>query len=173
MNIVLIGFMGVGKTTIGRKLARRLGYYFLDMDHQIEQEQGCSIAEIFDYAGESCFRNLETQLLQRLISVHNTVLSTGGGIITTEGNIQLMKKIGKLVYLKAPVEVILARLENDTKRPLLRTENAEEKIRTLLEKRSPLYAQADYVFESDQTPIPMIITQIILAITAVDTVSEK
>ena len=161
MNIVLIGFMGSGKTTIGSKLARRLGYYFLDMDAQIESEQGCSVREIFNYAGEAHFRALETQLLKRLIDLKNTVISTGGGVVTMDGNLGLMKQIGKLIYLKVPLEELLHRLKQDTKRPLLQSEDAEQKIRALLQQRSPLYEQADYIIEANQTSPQIVTTQII------------
>ena len=93
MNIILIGFMGAGKTTVGRKLANRLGYFFLDTDQQIEKQQGCTIEEIFRYAGEATFRDLETKLLENLQSVRNTILSTGGGMFIHSKNQELLKDI--------------------------------------------------------------------------------
>lgn len=161
MNILLIGFMGVGKTTIGRKLARRLGYFFIDMDKEIEYAQKCSIVDIFKYAGEAHFRKLETELLNQLSSVNNTVISTGGGIVTTDGNIELMKNIGKVVYLNTPLDVLLPRLQNDNQRPLLHTEDAEAKIRSLMTVRAPLYEQADHIIDTNDHPPQQVVSQII------------
>ncbi|MBF0289162.1 MAG: shikimate kinase [SAR324 cluster bacterium] len=161
MNLVLIGFMGVGKTTIGRKLAKRLGYHFLDMDEQIEIEQKCSIPEIFAEQGEAYFRKLETKLLQQLVSVQNTVVATGGGVVTAKDNFELMKKIGTVIYLDTPVENIIDRVKRSQNRPLLQIENPEEKIHSLLEQRIPLYRQADQIIETDNLLPQRIISQII------------
>lgn len=148
MNVILIGFMGGGKTTIGRKLARRLGYHFLDMDEQIENEQKCKISEIFAQKGEKAFRYLETQLLKRLLSVQNTVIATGGGVIVTEENIDLMKRIGTVIYIKASIEDIIERVTRSQHRPLLSNGNPEERVRTLIAQRTPMYEQADQVIET-------------------------
>ena len=93
MNIVLIGFMGAGKTTIGRKTAARLGYWFVDMDYQIERSQNARVTEIFEKHGQQYFRALETKLLKQLTKVENTVVATGGGVLTTEGNLALINQI--------------------------------------------------------------------------------
>jgi len=154
--------MGTGKTTIGRKLAKRLGYHFIDMDTQIEFEQGCNISDLFEYGGEECFRRLETELLKRLASVRNTVISTGGGIVTTEGNIDLMKKMGKVIYLKSSVEDIIERTREDRRRPLLKVETDPEiKIRSLMEERDPLYTQANVVIETESSSPYRITSEII------------
>ena len=161
MNLIMIGFMGVGKTTIGRKLAQRLGYHFLDMDDQIENEQQCSISEIFDQRGEAYFRHLETELLLKLSSVQNTVIATGGGVVTREGNFDLMKKFGTVIYLKTSVEDIIERVKRSYHRPLLQIENPEEKIHALLDERTPLYEQADQIIETKDLS-PQSITSLII-----------
>ncbi len=161
MNLIMIGFMGVGKTMIGRKLANRLGYHFLDMDEQIEKEQKCSISEIFENQGEDYFRRLEVKLLLKLSSIQNTVIATGGGAVATEGNFDLMKKYGTVIYLKISVEDIMERLKNSHHRPLLQTENPQKKIHALFEKRIPLYEQADHIIETKNLP-PQRITSLII-----------
>lgn len=161
MNVVLIGFMGGGKTTIGRKLARRLGYHFLDMDEHIEKEENRKIAEIFVQEGEEVFRQLENQLLKRLQSIENTVIATGGGVIVKDGNIDLLKRIGRVFYLKTPVEEILERVTRAQHRPLLNEENPEQKVKTLLAQRTPFYEQADCIVETQNLPPHRVTSQII------------
>ncbi len=148
MNLILIGMMGGGKTTIGRKLANRLGYHFLDMDEQIESDQNCSISEIFSHQGEEYFRHLETKLLNRLLLAQNTVIATGGGVVVSEGNFDVMKRIGTIIYIKTSIEDIKLRLKSTLHRPLLQTANPEERIHMLLLQRAPLYEQADQIVET-------------------------
>ena len=162
MNIVLTGFMGVGKTTIGRKLSLRLGYFFIDTDEYIENEQGCSIRDIFQYAGESCFRDLETCLLKKLQHIQNTVLSTGGGIILRAENRKLLRELGKVVYLQISAEILSKRLRQDQSRPLLKTEEyPQQKIHSMLLERSPLYEQADVAVQTINGHPNQIVTRII------------
>ncbi|MCP4752825.1 MAG: shikimate kinase [Proteobacteria bacterium] len=161
MNIVLIGFMGSGKTTIGRKLAVRLGYGFVDTDHWIEREQKLKITRIFEVYGEPHFRSLETDLLERLTTVGNTVVATGGGILVTPGNLELIRKIGSSVYLKAGVEEIFERVSRNTKRPLLQTENPLQKIVELLEERKHLYMQAEHIIDTGSFRMGSIVSKII------------
>ncbi len=172
MNIFLIGFMGSGKTSVGWRLSQRLGYYFLDMDQQIEKEERCKISQLFKEKGESFFRQLETQLLSRLVSLQNTVVSTGGGIVTTEGNLEIMKRIGKVVYLKLSPEAVYQRLKYDTSRPLLQTENVEEQIRALLEKRESLYAQANSIVGVQDRSVNQITSQIIHSLGSASSVEK-
>ena len=161
MNIVLIGFMGCGKTTIGRKLAVRLGYRFIDTDYQIEKEQNTRVKEIFSKQGETHFRTLETDLLQRLTRVNNTIVATGGGILTTPGNLEIIHKIGKSVYLKACVEDIFERISRNDKRPMLQTENPLQTVITLLDKRQGYYEQADYTINTASLKMGNIVSRII------------
>ena len=143
MNVVLVGFMASGKSSVGKRVARRLGYNFLDTDHFIEAELGCSISEIFSIQGEPYFRKLETRLLQNLPRLENHVIATGGGIVTTPGNMALLKHIGVVVFLNADIEDIISRLERDTRRPMVQGGELRERVTTLLDKRLDLYREAD------------------------------
>jgi shikimate kinase len=164
MNIILIGFMGAGKTTVGRKLANRLGYFFLDTDQQIEKQQGCTIEEIFRYAGEATFRDLETKLLGNLQNVHNTILSTGGGMFLRSENQVFLKGIGKTVYLQVDRETLEQRLQCDLNRPLLQKPNWQENVNQMLQQREPAYLTADLTVEAQEGPPNVMVSRIIEAI---------
>lgn len=150
-NIILIGFMGCGKTSVGGKLSRAFGWRFLDTDQLLEEEFGCTISEFFDREGEEEFRCRETQLLKRLCSEpEEMIVSTGGGMPLRTENAALLKQLGTVFYLKASEEATIARLAGDTTRPLLAWDGREEKIRRLLGERAPKYAAAsDYIIETD------------------------
>jgi len=148
MNVVLIGFMASGKTSIGRRLARRLGYHLLDCDHFIEEQLGCTIAELFERRGEPYFRELETRLARRLPALENTVIATGGGMPIAPGNLDLLRRAGPVVFIKADPEDILKRLERDTRRPKVQGGNVRETALGLLEARLPIYSQADFTVAS-------------------------
>ena len=164
MNIILIGFMGAGKTTVGRKLANRLGYFFLDTDQQIEKQQGCTIEEIFRYAGEATFRDLETKLLENLQSVRNTILSTGGGMFIRSKNQELLKGIGKTVYLQVDIGILEQRLQCDLNRPLLQQPNWQENVNQMLQHREPIYLTADLTIKAQDGPPNVMVSRIIEAI---------
>lgn len=141
-NIVLIGFMGCGKTTIGRRLAQMLGYPFVDSDQLIEQKAGMPIPRIFETRGEGFFRVLEAAVLHELSApgAAPKIIATGGGIVTRKGNRRLLKQLGYLVWLKAPPEVIQERTRRNRDRPLLASEeDPRAKIDRLLAERDPLY----------------------------------
>lgn len=148
-RIVLIGFMGAGKTTIGRRLAKALSCEMIDTDEWIERKQGRKIKEIFEKDGENAFRDMETALLKELAeSKEMFVLSVGGGMPVREENRRLLQKIGKVVYLKATKAELLKRLSGDQKRPLLQGGSLEEKITSLMCAREDIYreiAQAELV----------------------------
>ena len=146
-NIVLIGFMGSGKSTVGRELHSRLGYELVDMDTVIEQRQGRPITRIFEENGEEYFRDLETGLLRELNDANpaRRILSTGGGVVGREENRELLRKMGYVVWLQAPVEVIAERTGRNRERPLLHTEDPLAKIEALLEKRKPWYAETAHL----------------------------
>ena len=148
MNIVLVGFMGSGKTAVGRRIAQRLGYGFLDTDHFIEQNFGCSIAELFEEKGEPFFREAETRMLERLPMLTNHVISTGGGMLATPGNPEKLKRAGLSIFLNADFEEILTRLERDTRRPKLREGELRETTARLLAERMPFYTQADIAIDT-------------------------
>jgi shikimate kinase len=148
MNVILIGFMASGKTSVGRRLAQRLGYNFLDTDQFIESELGCTIAEVFSIQGEAYFRKLESRLAARLHCLQNTVISTGGGLPITPGNLERLREAGSVVFIKASLEDILKRLERDVRRPMVQRGELRETVTSLLEERLPSYEQADLVVES-------------------------
>ena len=141
-RIVLMGFMGAGKTTIGKELARDLKCAFIDTDERIEQEQGRKISEIFEKHGEQAFRNMETDLLNRLQeSKEEFVLSIGGGMPVREENRALLRAIGTVVYLKTSKEEIIRRVSGDTNRPLLQGGALEEKVTSLMNARESIYTE--------------------------------
>ena len=140
-NIILIGFMGSGKTSVGQELAKQLGYHFLDTDAYIEKEEQQTIPSIFESKGEAYFRDRETQLLARLQpKLKDTVVSTGGGIPIREQNRELLRKLGYVVFLKASDETVIRRLRGDSNRPLLAGEALEDKVVRLQRERGPIYS---------------------------------
>jgi shikimate kinase len=150
-NIVLIGLMGCGKSTIGRKLQALLGYPLVDTDHLIEEKAGMTVAEIFARRGEPYFREVESAVLNELSAPGGPrrIIATGGGIIGRKANRKLLSQLGYVVWLQAPVDVILQRTGRNRDRPLLQTENPREKIERLLAERSPLYHEiADLELET-------------------------
>ena len=138
-NIILIGFMGSGKTTYGYQLSQRLGYTFVDTDKQIERQQQMPVSKIFEQEGEPYFRLLEKKMAIVLSNVEKTVVATGGGMIKAEENMENLKKNGIVVYLKATPQQIYENIGQDTNRPLLAGGDRMEKIQTLMEQRRPLY----------------------------------
>ena len=142
-NIILIGFMGCGKTNIGDRLAQKLSYRFLDTDQMIEQKERITINQIFALHGEEYFRSKETGLLQELLpELEHVVLSTGGGLLLRELNSKLLKEMGFVVYLKVSAETILKRLADDQTRPLLQGDDREKRIESLLDYRTPIYEKS-------------------------------
>ncbi len=161
MNIVLTGFMGSGKTEIGKRLARRLGYTFIDTDQLIEEKTGKSISEIFDKDGELFFRDTETQTLEKLTGINGYVISTGGGIVTREVNILHLKKIGFIIWLRASPETVYKRISAETHRPLLKVDNPLEQIKKLISQREQFYSKADFTIDTDLLDVDEIIDIII------------
>ena len=161
MNILLTGFMGAGKTTVGKKLAKRLGYLFIDTDREIEKEQGCSITEIFKYGGEECFRDLETDILQKLQTKQNLVIATGGGMVLRNENRSLMQSLGTRVYLKVEPQELMRRLKKDKKRPLLQKSKPEEHILEMLQQRKSIYEEAECIIDTTDLSPHQMVTEII------------
>ena len=149
-NIFLVGFMGAGKTTIGRILARTLGYRYCDSDKVIETKAGKTVSEIFSSQGESRFRELESETLNSLAGKEKQVIATGGGAVMREENREAMKKGGVTVYLKAPVSVIWERIRLSKTRPLLNVDNPLEAAEELLQKRAPFYESADLTIDTEK-----------------------
>ena len=139
-NIVLVGFMGCGKTTIARRLAREFGLKLVDTDELIvERAGGRSIPQIFAEEGEESFRRRETAVLQSLANQTGLVISTGGGIVTREENRSLLRSLGCVIWLTADTETVWERVRRHTGRPLLQTADPKQSIAAMLEERAPLY----------------------------------
>jgi len=153
-SVYLVGPPGAGKSTIGKMLASKLGFEFVDSDHIIEQRTGADISWIFDVEGESGFRDREQQVLSELSSRTGIVAATGGGIVLREENRSVLHALDAVVYLKASLKQLVARTSKDKKRPLLQVEDPENKIASLLEQRTPLYERvADFTIDTDgQSP---------------------
>ncbi len=141
-NLYLIGMMGAGKTTIGRQLASRLDYRFVDTDDLVEQAAGQPITRLFERAGEAAFRSLETQVLAQVSAHTRLVVATGGGIVTQPMNWSYLRH-GVVIWLDTPISVLVSRLAEDTSRPLLKDVDLTTKLETLLAERGDRYAQAD------------------------------
>jgi shikimate kinase len=141
-NLVLIGFMGSGKSSVGRELARRWGYRFIDTDAMIRHKYDLSIPDIFAKFGEPSFREAEYQALVRLQGIGSTVIATGGGIVTQPRNLPLLRSLGPVVWLSADQTTIVDRVGKSTHRPMLDQANPEESVTRLLAERAPLYRQA-------------------------------
>lgn len=154
-NIVLIGFMGTGKTSIAQALAKEYGYVRLDTDERIVREQGMTINEIFETKGEEEFRRIETALIRdELTKMTDMVISCGGGMPLRTENRALLKQAGTVVWLRTSVPELMKRLKGDTTRPLLACADPEARVRTLLAEREPLYAAAAdlTVFTDEKNP---------------------
>lgn len=141
-NIVLVGFMGSGKSSIGRLLARRLGFQFLDTDQLVIDRAGMEISDIFARYGEPAFREMETSVLLSVSHLRRCVIATGGGAVLSEQNRMIMRQIGFVVGLTASEEVIFDRVSRNNKRPLLQTADPLETMRKLLASRAEAYAAA-------------------------------
>jgi len=148
-NVALIGFMGAGKTSVGRLVAENLGFEFLDTDELIQSRIGRTIADIFAKEGEPAFRALEKQVVQELSTRDRTVISTGGGLPTNAGNLTALKSFALVVCLWASPEKIWERVRNQSHRPLLHDTDPQKKIRELLAAREPFYKQADVLINTD------------------------
>ncbi|MDQ0921457.1 shikimate kinase [Paenibacillus sp. V4I5] len=148
-NIVLVGFMGTGKSTVGKKLAEQLGWFFQDSDAALEEEHQTSISDLFRIHGESHFRALESKALEHILARKGQVVATGGGAVLAECNRACMLQNGYVVALKASPEIIIQRVSSDTSRPLLQG-NLEERVHLLLEQRKSAYNFAHSVIDTTQ-----------------------
>ena len=149
-NLVLVGPMGAGKTSIGKRLATRLGLQFVDADQRLEQLAGATVATIFELEGESGFRQREAQLLGELLHGREQVIATGGGAVLSPATRELLRLHSFVVYIKVGIEQQLDRLARDHSRPLLAGGERREKLAALATVRGPLYESvADLVFDSD------------------------
>ena len=170
MKLFLIGYMGCGKSSLGKKLAKRADFEFVDMDSIIEQREGAPVADIFHYAGEEYFRKTERAVIEEIgDAVGNYIVSTGGGVPTWEDNMERMNAIGSTVYLRRPAQQIASRLSphGRQKRPKLRGLNDEELVEFMtknMAEREPFYSKATHIIEcasySDEEIIEIILSKL-------------
>jgi shikimate kinase len=161
LSIIFVGLPGSGKTTIGRQLARRWGLPFVDSDHVIEHQLGCSIRTFFDREGEDSFRDIEQQVIDDLTRQHDGVIATGGGAVLREVNRQHMRERGHVIYLRSSPEDVFRRVRHDTARPLLQVDDPLQRLRALFETRDPLYRDtAHFVIETGRPSVAMLVNMV-------------
>ena len=160
-NIILTGFMGSGKTTVGEVLSRRLDWPLIDMDTEIEREEEMKISEIFSTLGEPAFRDMETEMAEKLSTLNDVVISTGGGVVLRETNISHLRRNGRIICLMARPETVYERIKDNHDRPLLKGNDPMGKIRELLEFRMPYYRNADMIIDTDNLTPDEIVLSII------------
>ena len=162
VNLALVGFMGTGKTSVGRVVAEQLHFAFLDTDDLIQTRTGRTIADIFAHDGEPAFRALERETVGELAARKKTVIATGGGLPTNLENLNALKAHALVVCLWAPPEKIWERVRNQSHRPLLHDPDPQKKIKELLKVRAPFYQQADVLINTDQRSAREVAQQIVL-----------
>ena len=162
--IVLVGMMGAGKTTVGRRLATRLGRHFVDSDEEVEKAAGMSIEEIFASRGEADFRAGEQRVIARLLKEQDLVLGTGGGAFINAETRALVKASAVSVWIKADFELLFQRVQRRSNRPLLKTANPRETLKGLIDKRYPVYAEADVTVVSKDVPQDQVASEVIDAL---------
>jgi shikimate kinase len=171
-SIVLIGFMGSGKTVVGQEIARRLDRSFVDTDTMVEDAAGMRVAEIFARYGEKRFRALEREAIAKVCTpgtVGDVVVATGGGAVLDPENRRQLKKIGPIVWLYADVESIMARVGDDTSRPLLQGTDVRARVRALLEERESAYATADHRVDTSRRSVTAVADDVLATVaTGVD-----
>lgn len=148
-NIILTGFMGTGKTAVGRELSRLLNMKLIDIDTEIEKSENMTISEIFRRFGEAMFREIETEMVKKVSQNTNAVISTGGGVVLRKENLDIFRKNGIIVCLTATPETILERTKTSNERPLLQIEDPIRRIRELLNFRKPYYDKADIMIDTE------------------------
>jgi len=166
-SIVLVGIMGVGKSTIGKRLSQYLDIEFVDADKEIEKAAGMSIEDIFDQFGEEAFRSGETKVIKRLMGGGQQILATGGGAFMNEEVREEVVKAGVSVWLNADLDILMKRIQRRADRPLLKTEDPEATMKALLETRNPIYALSDIHIESRTVSRDVIVGEM------VDLLAEK
>ena len=164
-SLVLVGLMGAGKSTIGRRLAARLDLPFVDADNEIEAAADCSIQEIFDEHGEDYFRDGERRVIERLLNGPVCVLATGGGAFMNQTTRELIKQKGRSLWLRADIEILVQRPSRRSHRPLLNKGNPREILQDLMDQRYPVYQTADYSVETDDSPHSVVVERALSALT--------
>ena len=159
-NIVLVGFMGTGKTEVGRILARDFSFEFIDTDDVIEKRLGIKVSEIFKKYGESYFRDIEREVVKDLSELKGLVIATGGGVVMNPENINDLKKNGVVICLTATTEEILSRVKENDDRPLLTVSDKFTKIKELLESREAFYAKADVTIDTTNREVLEVVKEV-------------
>lgn len=163
VNLYLVGFMGTGKTTVGRAVAQKLGFQLLDSDHEIERKKGKTIPDIFEQEGEAAFRVMEREFIESGHPAERTVVSCGGGLVVQPGMLALLMSKGVVVCLHASVETILERTARHRNRPLLAVDNPDERVRSLYAQREAIYKKAGTVILTDARPLNDIVAHVMRA----------
>lgn len=173
-NIFIVGPMGAGKTTIGRQLARNLGWEFVDSDHEIVARTGVPIPVIFDIEGEAGFRRRERKIIDELSRRQHQVLATGGGAVLDEANRRALARRGVVVYLHASADQLFKRTARDRNRPLLQTADPQQRIRELLAQREPLYREvADIVMKTGEENVRAVVRKLMGRLRRLGIVNER
>lgn len=159
-NIVLTGFMGAGKSSVGKKLAERLGMSVVDTDDLIERSAGMKIYDIFAKHGEAYFRELEKKAVAEASKLENHVIITGGGVVLKEENMKNLRRNGIVIYLYTRPEVIYKRIKHETHRPLLQVKNPMKKITELLEYRAPFYTNNNFMVDTSELTVGQVVEEI-------------
>lgn len=159
-NIILVGFMGTGKTTIATSLAHRLKMRYLSTDDLIEKKEKRTINEIFTKSGEDYFRDVESAVIRDISCMENVVIDAGGGAVLREENIVSFKSCGIVICLTADAETVMARTKKYKHRPLLNVDDPKRKIRDLIHKRAPFYAKADYLLDTGKLTARQVVERI-------------
>jgi shikimate kinase len=160
-NLYLVGFMGTGKSTVGRILAQQMGLIFLDSDHEIERTQGKPVARIFAEDGEAKFRELELAFIEQGHPAHGCIVACGGGLVVPPGRVELLKARGVVICLHAPIEAVLQRTMRTTHRPLLQVENPEARLRQLYAQREGIYRATGTMVLTDSRPMKEIAAHVL------------
>lgn len=160
-RVALIGLPGCGKSTVGRNLARRLDWIFIDSDHLIERRLQCSIRAFFEREGEPAFRDVEEEVIAEVVSGGSAVIATGGGVVIREANRLRLRSNATVVYLRSHPDELFRRLRHDTQRPLLQVRDPQKRLRELHQQRDPLYREtAHYVIETGRPSVSTLVNMV-------------
>lgn len=163
-SVVLVGFMGTGKSTVGSVLSKRLGFELIDIDVLIEKKAGKSITDIFNHDGEKHFRDIEEEVIREIAGMGKAVIITGGGAVLRKNNIENLRKCGKIVCLTATSSEIYRRVKAETHRPLLQVDDPVKKIEELLSAREKFYAEADIFIDTTNLTTEAVAEEVIKAL---------
>ncbi|MEO6992772.1 MAG: shikimate kinase [Lacunisphaera sp.] len=152
-NLYLVGFMGTGKSTVGRQLAKQMNFQFVDSDQEIERVQGKPVSAIFAEQGEAAFRTMEREFVERGHPAHGCVVACGGGLVVPPGMLELLRHRGVVICLHAPIETIIERIMHTTHRPLLQADDPAQRLRDLYAQREALYRRTGTMVLTDRRPL--------------------